>query len=355
MSEKYILQFGSLAGWPYKIAKELRSRNINSKNVVYYNKDVADLNRNLPFDESIYKPNDGKLTIFKKIIKFIKKSSNDTKLIHYHGSNIFFRELYSLYEGSLFSKNGIPMIMTFGGGDIRPIRYTNQRNPYFYLGKNSTVGILRDIRTKIRLKSWSKYLNYAVVDPELYSYMKPYFKKVYIFRQPIGLDEIECKIPNIDNDVPIILHIPTEPWVKGTDLIIEACDRLKNEGYKFEFKLKRQLTQQELYKEMVNCDIYVDELKCGAHGVTAVEAMCAGKPTLTYIRDDLVKEYPQDLPLVNTNPDTIYENLKILIVDSRLRNEIGKASREYVEKYHDTRVVVDGLIDIYKEILAHKW
>lgn len=355
MSGKYILQFGSLAGWPYKIAKELRSRKINSKNVVYYNKDVEDLNRNLPFDESIYKPNDGKSTIFKKIIKFIKKSSNDTRLIHYHGSNIFFREMHPLYEGSLFSKNGIPMIMTFGGGDIRPIRYTNQRNPYFYIGKNSTVGILRDIRTKVRLKSWSKYLKYAVVDPEFYSYMKPYFEKVYIFRQPIGLDEIECKIPNIDNIVPIILHIPTEPWVKGTDLIIEACDRLKNEGYKFEFKLKRQLTQQELYKEIVNCDIYVDELKCGAHGVTAVEAMCAGKPTLTYIRDDLVKEYPQDLPLVNTNPDTIYENLKTLIVDSRLRNEIGKASREYVEKYHDTRVVVDGLIDIYKEILANKW
>lgn len=350
-NEKYILQFGSLAGWPYKIAKELRNRGINSKNVVYYNKDVEDLRRNLPFDESIYHPKDSKSVIFKKLIKFIQENSEDTKIIHYHGSNILFRELHHLYEGKLFAKNLIPMIMTFGGGDIRPIRYTNQRNPYFYIESNSLVGILRDIRHYIRLKAWSKYLKYAVVDPELYEYMQPYFEKVYIFRQPIGLNEIECKVPAIDNKMPVILHIPTEPKVKGTDLIIKACDRLKSEGYQFEFKLKRQLTQAELYKEIVNCDIYVDELKCGAHGVTAVEAMCAGKPTLTYIRGDLIAAYPSDLPIVITNPDTIYDNLKKLILDSKLRNEIGLNSRRYVEKYHDTKIVVDGLIKIYDEIL----
>lgn len=352
MNNECILQFGSLAGWPYKIAKELRERGINSKNVVYYNKDVHDLKRNLPFDESIYHLDDNKNIIFKKLINFIIKTSNDSKLIHYHGSNILFRELHWLYEGKLFRKNNIPMIMTFGGGDIRPIRYTNKKNPYFYISNNSLTGVLRDIRHFIRLKSWSYFLDYAIVDPEFYEYMKPYFKKVYIFRQPIGLDEIECKIPDINNQMPVILHIPTEPKVKGTDLIIAACDKLKKDGYRFEFRLKRQLTQQEFYKEIVNCDIYVDELKCGAHGVTAIEVMCAGKPTITYIRDDLISAYPSDLPIINTNPDTIYDNLKKLILNASLRNEIGLKSRAYVEKYHDTKKVCDELIKIYSEILG---
>ena len=79
--------------------------------------------------------------------------------------------------------------------------------------------------------------------------------------------------------------------------------------------------------------------------------MCAGKPTLTYIRDDLVSAYPEDMPLVNTNPDTIYENLKKLITDAELRHEIGLKSRAYVEKYHDVKVVVDDLENIYKEVL----
>jgi len=350
---KYILQFGSLAGWPYKIAKELRNRGVNSKNVVYYNKDVGDLNRDLPFDETIYSPNDSKLSIFKQIIKFIKRSSDEVDLVHYHGSNIFFRELHGFYEGKLFHRKKIPMVITFGGGDIRHIRFTSSQNPYFYFSSNSFTGIVRDIRTFVRLKSWSRYLKFAIVDPEFYEYMKPYFEEVFIFRQPIGLDEIECKVPDINNNLPTILHIPTEPKVKGTDLIIAACNRLKNEGYKFEFKLKRKLTQKELYKEIVNCDIYVDELRCGAHGVTAVEAMCAGKPTLTYIRNDLIAAYPAEMPIINTSPDSIYDNLKKMITSPRLRHEVGGESRAYVEKYHDTKVVVDDLLQIYNKLISH--
>lgn len=355
LDNKYILQFGSLAGWPYKIAKELRNRGIDSKNVVYYDKDVADLKRKLPFDQAIYSPNDSKLTILFKLINFIKSASIHTKLVHYHGSTVFFRELHQFFEGKIFAKKQIPMLMTFGGGDIRPIRFTNARNPYFYIKNNSLVGILRDIRHKVRLKAFSKFIHYVVTDPEFYDYMKPYFKKVYIFRQPIGLDEIECRIPDSFNTLPIILHIPTEPKVKGTDLIIKACDQLKKEGYQFEFRLKRQLTQQELYKEITNCDIYVDELRCGSHGVTAVEAMCAGKPTITYIRQDLLSKYPSDMPLINANPDTIYDVLKDLILSGEKRNKIGYLSRQYVEKYHDTKVVVDDLMKIYEDILNDKY
>ena len=31
---KFILQFGNLAGWPFLIAKELRKRGIPSKNII---------------------------------------------------------------------------------------------------------------------------------------------------------------------------------------------------------------------------------------------------------------------------------------------------------------------------------
>lgn len=353
IEDKYILQFGSLAGWPYKIANELRNRGINSKNVVYYNKDVHDLKRELPFDETIYNPDDNKFDIFKKLISFIKKSARDTKLVHYHGSNIFFRELHHLYEGKLFKKNNIPMIITFGGGDIRNTKFTRDRNPYYYI-PFGLESLKRDVRTYLRHWSWQKNLKYAVCDPEFLKYVEPYFEKVYVFRQPIGLDEIECAFPDINKKIPKILHIPTEPIVKGTQYILDAVEKLKDEGYIFEFELKRQLTQKELYKEITNCDIYVDELRCGAHGVTAVEAMCAGKPTLTYIREDIIGNYPIDLPIVNTNPTSIYSNLKNLIENSEKRNKIGIASRSYVEKYHDIKVVTDDLIKIYEEILGSR-
>ena len=44
---KFILQFGNLAGWPFLIAKELRKRGIPSKNIIRWYSDVHDLKRDL--------------------------------------------------------------------------------------------------------------------------------------------------------------------------------------------------------------------------------------------------------------------------------------------------------------------
>lgn len=346
MNDKYILQYGSLAGWPYKIANGLRQKGINSKNIILHDRDVHDLSRSLPYDEALTEFNGSKIEKIKAIIDFIHRASQECSLIHYHSSNIFFREFHWLYEGPKFAKNQIPMLISFGGGDARFLKTANEKNKYFYKEPNS----LRDFVISARYFSWSKNIKYAATDPEMADYAMPYFDKVFPFRQPVDLTEVICDVPSKENNCPILLHIPTEPHFKGTEEIVSAVKQLKDEGLNFKFNLKRQLTQQEFYQEIQACDIYIDELKCGSHGVTAVETMASGKPTVTYIREDLVDKFPQGFPLVNANPDTIYDVLKELILSPAKRNEIGIASREYVEKYHDLSVVCDDLIGIYDEI-----
>ena len=78
--------------------------------------------------------------------------------------------------------------------------------------------------------------------------------------------------------------------------------------------------------------------------------MSSGKATITYIREDLIEKYPQSLPLVNANPDTIYTKLKELIEDAELRSEIGEKSRKYTEQFHSLDVIGARLLEIYKEI-----
>jgi hypothetical protein len=43
IDKKYVLQYGSLAGWPYQIASELRNQGVPSQNVIHWYKDVVDL------------------------------------------------------------------------------------------------------------------------------------------------------------------------------------------------------------------------------------------------------------------------------------------------------------------------
>lgn len=343
--DKYILQYGSLAGWPYRVAEGLRRAGYKSMNVIQENSDVEDLDRQLPHHRALANKDDGKATKFAKRLMFLREVSQQSALVHYHGSVILRSHSHHLFEGPLLAKKNIPMVMSFGGGDARIVSEARLKNPYFY----RVLDEGRDARIRSYLKSISRYIRHVATDPEMMEYVRPYFDKCYLFRQPVDLCTIPFNIPILDR-VPIVLHTPTESWVKGTNHVISAVERLKAEGYQFDFRLKRQLTQPQMYAEIAACDIYIDELLCGSHGVTAVEAMAAGKPTLTYIRPDLVSSFPEEMPLVNANPDTIYEKLKELIVAPDLRSSLSYRGRAYAEKYHDADVVARDLIEIYQDI-----
>lgn len=343
--DKYILQYGSLAGWPYRVAEGLCRAGYNSVNVIQENSDVEDLDRQLPHHRVLANKGDGKVTKFAKRLMFLREVSQQSSLVHYHGSVILRSHSHHLFEGPLLAKMNIPMVMSFGGGDARIVSEARSKNPYFF--RDLDEG--RDAKIRSYLKSISRYIRHVATDPEMMVYAKPYFDKCYLFRQPVDLNAIQFNIPVLDRP-PIVLHTPTESWVKGTNHIIAAVEKLKTEGYKFDFRLKRQLTQPQMYAEIATCDIYIDELLCGSHGVTAVETMAAGKPTITYIRPDLVSSFPEEMPLVNANPDTIYEKLKELICEPNLRAALSYQGREYAKKYHDADVVARDLIEIYKDI-----
>jgi len=343
--EKKILQYGSLAGWPYRIARGLRKQGINSSNALVVSKDVADLDRRLPYDVAVCDIRGTRLNYIRKI-PFFFGMLLECRLVHYHGTTVFESLGHHRFEGPVLRRMNIPMVISFGGGDARIVSQARANNPYFY--RELDEG--RDRRTRRWLSSLSKHVRYAATDCEMAEYVAPYFEKVFTFRQPVDLEEMTCRIPEEHNACPVVGHIPTHPEVKGTAQIQAAVERLKAEGLRFEFRMYRQLTQTQVHAELAKCDVYVDELRCGSHGVTAVESMASGKPTITYIREDLLSMYPADLPLVNANPDTIYPVLKRLILDGGLRAEIGKKSRAYAEKYHAVDVVVRDLLEIYRAI-----
>ncbi|MBU2704611.1 glycosyltransferase [Zooshikella marina] len=347
MSQKYILHYGSLAGMSFKISEACKKIGYDAKNLILCDRDVDDLSRKLPYHESIFNNNDKALNKALSIYKALKKISNEASLIHYFGANIFFREAHFLYEGPLMRKNNIPMLITFGGSDIRIPRIAKNKNKYFkYFYKEDSK--LWEKQLRLRCWSMSKFIDNAVVDPEMLDYISGSFKRLYPFRQPVDIEVfplIERK-----NDIPVILHIPTSPKLKGTEYVIKAIDQLKKEGYKFKFILKRQLTQIQVYDELKKADIYVDELRCGSHGVTSVEAMAAGCAVITYIRDDLINKYPKELPIISANIETIYIKLKKLLNNYNFYKELGIKGKDYAKKYHCSNIVAKQLVDIYEDI-----
>jgi glycosyltransferase involved in cell wall biosynthesis len=68
----------------------------------------------------------------------------------------------------------------------------------------------------------------------------------------------------------------------------------------------------------------------------SLEAMCMKKPVLCYIREDLVEKY-KNLPILNTKPEFVYDNLIKLIENKELRLELGIIGRKYIENVYESK------------------
>jgi glycosyltransferase involved in cell wall biosynthesis len=100
--------------------------------------------------------------------------------------------------------------------------------------------------------------------------------------------------------------------------------------------------------------------------------MACGLPTITNLEYDSITlpmrrwSFLDECPLVSASPENIADVLRQLISNPQLRNEIGVASRKYVEKYHGldsahylfTNIIdyiydkKDSIINLYHPILG---
>lgn len=167
--------------------------------------------------------------------------------------------------------------------------------------------------------------------------------------QVIGCSQYKASYPDVNNIKPLIVHSASKTGGKGTKYVIEAISELQKQ-FSFDFRLIHNMTKQEALDLVNCCDIFIDQLITGSHGTAAVEAMAMGKPVICYINETIGSEYPEDLPIHNANPDTIYEVLKTLVNSAELRFESGKKSRAYVEKYHDDSLNARALYGYYQMV-----
>jgi len=175
------------------------------------------------------------------------------------------------------------------------------------------VKVKDEKRIRQRISIVAKYIKTAIVgDYESYEYIQGYFKKIVIIRAALNIQDYKPTIPSLHKKIPLIVHAPSDKKFKGTEYILKAICKLKKE-YNFRFRLIHGLNHEDAKKIYEKADIIVDQLFTGAHGVFSIEAMAMGKPVICYIREDLKKKYPKDLPIISANPDTIYNVLKVLI------------------------------------------
>jgi len=251
----------------------------------------------------------------------------------------YYTKILNLIELNILKIFGKPIFVTFQGDDARQGDYCRQN---FRISaatevENGYYTKRSDTEKRKRIIQFNRFANkiYAL-NPDLLHVLPrraeflPYAHIDLNDWRPINSSSGEIKV----------IHAPSHRGVKGTRYVLNAVERLKQEGFDFSFELIEGLSNIEARKRYENADLLVDQLLVGWYGGLAVELMALGKPVICYIRNEDLRYIPdkmrKDLPIINATSDTVYLELKKWIV--KPREEIlqyGKKCRMYVETWHN--------------------
>ena len=155
-----------------------------------------------------------------------------------------------------------------------------------------------------------------------------------------------------DREKPLVVHAPSKPLIKGTDLIEPALHRLADAGL-IEYRRVVGVPSEKMPELYGEADIVLDQFRLGSYGVTAIEAMAAGCVVLGHIteatRETVLQESGLELPIVEATPDTIERVITELVTDRGRIHRLTAAGEEFVREVHSgkasARVLSEGWLD----------
>lgn len=265
-------------------------------------------------------------------------------VFHFHFGASLKLGFADLYQLKAMQKK---VVMHHWGNDVRVAWKARTLSPWLQDPCNPYA----DDVMEQRLREMSAVVDTCIIqDYELYDYIQGYYKTIHIL--PLMFDVLNTipAYPSVDVSIPLVVHAPTLPTFKGTSYIESTLDRLRADGYQFNYtRIERMdhATALSLYRQ---ADLVIDQVSVGSYGTFAVEAMALGKPVVAHIRPDIAAKFPLTLPIIQADPSNLYAYVAAYLVNPDLRYVQGRLSRTYVEQYHDISAVMPQLISIYHSL-----
>jgi glycosyltransferase involved in cell wall biosynthesis len=156
-------------------------------------------------------------------------------------------------------------------------------------------------------------------------------------------------VPPVERERVRIVHAPSHLEKKGTQWVIEACKQLP-----VDLDVVHGVLNEQALERYKQADIVVDQLLRDWHGVFSIESMALGKPVVTSLDEDAVRQTEEafgvEVPIVRATKDDLVEKLRPLVDSFEERKRLGAAGRAYVERVHDIERMTDRLLDIYRRL-----
>lgn len=241
--------------------------------------------------------------------------------------------------------------VTFVGTDIRIPEVELALNPFYkYAYYDDDYECKRELNNESdKLVHYLAGLDYGFIvwDTETFIDRKITSKVGIVPHASINKLPTNFKKNKATEEKVLVIHSPTAPVAKGTEFVLKAIEKLKEKNIPFEFKLLKNIPNEEYQQLLMEADIYVDQVIWGAYGVAAQQALQMGKVVVAYIAPVRLKLFGDNLPVQNANIYNLAEVLEKLIVDSELRKQISGKSVLYYENMHQPDNVARRMLATY--------
>lgn len=370
-----------MGGNPQGLSTHLSKLGVFSQNWAYSTNYL-----NYPVDYLIFNPKAGLLINEFRRFKFFLKMLFRFQIIHYNfgqtlfnppvGSNVpwhwykfWYRIVRSTLHASyltfmqsvelyLLKRMGKRISVHYQGDDARQGGKSKKLFDINIASQVDRINYYSFQTDRFKKRQIDKICAYAdfiyTVNPDLLHFLPT--RAVFVPYCHINLEEWTPKFTQ-DISRPLrIGHAPTNQAVKGTKIILNSLESLKNKGYELEVVLVENVSNQVAKSIYEDVDILVDQLFAGWYGGLALECMALGKPVIAYIREGDLQFIPlemrAELPIIQANSTNIEDVLQWLLKMPRKELvEIGKKSRLFVEKWHNPYRIAGKIKNDYEKRL----
>lgn len=115
--------------------------------------------------------------------------------------------------------------------------------------------------------------------------------------------------PVLTQTKPRVLHAPTNPFLKGSDIADEMLTRLATDGLIDYIRVQgvNSIFMPDLIREV---DVVVDQIVLGNPGVLAAETMSAGRLAVAHLPDHVRARFPLPPPIVEASRTTLEDVIR---------------------------------------------
>jgi hypothetical protein len=152
----------------------------------------------------------------------------------------------------------------------------------------------------------------------------------------------------------VVLHAPNHRHVKGTQLLLDAVQSLRERGLRVALEVIERSPNEVVHAAVHRCDIVAEQFLAG-FGIFAVEGASAGKPVMSALGwwppEVRGSELMRDCPFVDVDVFGIEAALEELVTNPAHREAVGRAGRQFAVE----QCSYEATGRIWADLIDHVW